>query len=158
MTFYDQLPAFIGVVVGAGMSFAATYWMDRTGWRRNHSIRWDERRLSAYLDYSNAVKDLVTIAGRLASNQPLESGMGPLDRTSENLDKLSAAEERRTVVSETLRLFADVVLQTATVQAGLWFVTSDDDSEHDQQLRFIPRMSHATRIRLNGRTTSCPSA
>jgi hypothetical protein len=34
MAFYDQLPAFIGVVVGAGMSFAATYWMDRTGWRR----------------------------------------------------------------------------------------------------------------------------
>lgn len=105
--FYNQLPALIGVVVGAGISFAATWWMARMGWRRDQSIRWDERRLSACLDYSNAVKELVTIADRLASNQPLESGIGPLERTSENLDKLAAAEARRTVVSETLRLFAD---------------------------------------------------
>jgi hypothetical protein len=107
MGLYNQLPALIGVVVGAGMSFAATWWMARMGWRRDQSIRWDERRLSAYLDYSNAVKELVTIADRLASNQPLESGIAPLERTAENLAKLAAAEARRTVVSETLRLFAD---------------------------------------------------
>jgi hypothetical protein len=113
MGLYDQLPAFIGVVVGAGMSFAATYWMDRTGWRRDQSTRWDERRLSAYLDYGNAVKELVTIADRLASNQPLESGIAPLERTPENLDKLAAAEARRTVATETLRLFADPDTGTA---------------------------------------------
>lgn len=113
MGFYDQLPAFIGVVVGAGMSFTATWWMARIGWQRDQSIRWDERRLSAYLDYSNAVKELVTIADRLAANQPLESGIEPLGRTSENLDKLAAAEARRTVISETLRLFADLDTGTA---------------------------------------------
>jgi len=55
----------------------------------------------------------VAIADRLASNQPLESGIGPLELTSENLDKLAAAEARRTVVSETLRLFADPDTGTA---------------------------------------------
>lgn len=95
------------------MSFTGTYWMARAGWRRDQSIRWDERRLSAYLDYSNAVKELVTIADRLASNQPLESGVEPLEHTSENLGKLAAAEARRSVVSETLRLFADSDTGTA---------------------------------------------
>jgi hypothetical protein len=108
MALYDQLPTLIGVVVGGGMTFAATYWVDRTGWRREQAVRWDERRLSTYLDYSNAVKELVTIAARLASSQPLESGIEPLENTAENLDKLDAAENRRTVASDALRLFADL--------------------------------------------------
>ena len=154
MGFYDQLPAFIGVVVGAGMSFAATYWMDRTGWRRNQSTRWDERRLSAYLDYSNAVKELVTIADRLASSQPLESGIGPLERTSENLDKLAAAEARRTVVSETLRLFADPDTGTAAREMTrcawhlCWLAREAPDGDRSewkralQRLRGCPRRLH----------------
>lgn len=113
MTFYDQLPALIGVVLGSGMTFSATYWVDRTRWRREQTIRWDERKFSIYLDYSNAVKDLVTIAARLATNEPLESGIGPLERTAENFDKLDAAEARRTLASEALRLLVDPDTGTA---------------------------------------------
>lgn len=113
MTFSNQLPALIGVVLGSGMTFAATYWVDRTRWRREQIVRWDERRFSIYLDYSNAVKELVTIAARLATNQPLESGIGPLENTAENFDKLDAAEARRTVASEALRLVVDPDTGTA---------------------------------------------
>jgi len=113
MAFYAQLPALIGLVIGAGMTFAATYWVDRTGWRREQAVRWDKQRLSTYLDYSNAVKELVTVAARLAADQPLESGIEPLENTAENLDKLAAAEARRTVVSDALRLFADPDTGTA---------------------------------------------
>lgn len=47
-TFIDQLPALIGVVIGALGTFWVTSATDRIRWRREQLTRWDERRLEAY--------------------------------------------------------------------------------------------------------------
>ena len=95
------------------MSFTATYIVERLNWRRNQIIRWDEQRLAAYGDYSQAVKDLVAIASRVAAGRGFEPGLEPLAPTEDNLGLLAQAEARRTRASETLRLLTDVESMTA---------------------------------------------
>jgi hypothetical protein len=89
---------------------------ERASWLRNQSVRWDERRLSAYADYSHAVKDQVALASRLAAGRGLDSRVEPLEPSQENLAKLAEAEARRTQVSETLRLLADAETMRAASQ------------------------------------------
>jgi hypothetical protein len=113
MSLWNQILPLVGVVVGAFMSFSATYFVERTRWRRERAVRWDERRLSAYTDYSYAVKGAVALASRIAAGRGLESGPGPLTSSEENLAKLAEAEASRSVASETLRLFADLDTGTA---------------------------------------------
>lgn len=113
MSLSSEVFTLVGVILGASTSFAATYLVERFSWRRNQTVRWDERRLAAYVDYSNSVKNIVTLATRLASNEILDSGVGPLERTPENFERLTHAEVRRTNASDTLRLFGDVDTMTA---------------------------------------------
>lgn len=100
--------ALAGVVVGALLSFSATYFIDRTRWRRERAVRWDERTLAAYADYSQVVKEVVALASRIATGRGLDSTPGPLAPTEKNLAKLAQAEANRSVASETLRLLTDV--------------------------------------------------
>jgi len=102
-----EIAALVGVVLGATLSFAATYMADRASWLRNQAVRWDERRLSAYADYSFAVKDTVALAARLAAGRGLDTSFEPLDSDQDNISKLAEAGARRTMASETLRLLAD---------------------------------------------------
>lgn len=97
MDLLNQVLPLVGVVVGAFMSFSATYFMERTRWRRERAVRWDERRLSAYTDYSYAVKEVVALASRIAAGRGLESGLRPLASSEENLAKLAEAEASRSV-------------------------------------------------------------
>jgi len=50
----DQLPALIGVAVGTVGTIVATGLADRSRWRRRQSVRWDERRLDAYVAFARA--------------------------------------------------------------------------------------------------------
>jgi hypothetical protein len=102
-----EIAALAGVVFGAVLSFAATYAAERASWLRNQTVRWDERRLSAYADYSHAVKDQVALASRIAAGRGLDSRVEPLESSQDNLAKLAETEERRTRASETLRLLTD---------------------------------------------------
>ncbi|SRR6266700_4927468 len=103
----NQVLPLVGVVVGALMSFGMTSFAERTRWRRERTVRWDERTLSAYADYSHAVKEVVALASRIATGRGLESGPAPFAPTEENLAKLAEAEASRSVASETLRLLTD---------------------------------------------------
>ena len=73
-----EIAALAGVVLGSVLSFAATYGAERATWLRKQAVRWDERRLSAYADYSHAVKDQVAVASRIAAGRGLDSGVEPL--------------------------------------------------------------------------------
>ena len=97
----------VGVVLGAALSFSATYAAERASWLRNQAVRWDERRLSAYADYGNAVKEQVALASRIAGGRGLDHKPEPLQPSPDNLSKLADAEARRTLMAETLRLLAD---------------------------------------------------
>ncbi|MFV2102973.1 hypothetical protein [Micromonospora sp. LOL_024] len=60
-----QLPALLGVLVGAVGTILATSLTDRSRWRRSQTVRWDERRLDAYAEFARVLKEVHTIASRM---------------------------------------------------------------------------------------------
>ncbi|MFD9323698.1 hypothetical protein ACFWDQ_39720 [Streptomyces sp. NPDC060053] len=66
--FLQQLPALIGVVVGALGSYLAIVRSDGARFRRESAARWEERRLSVYGDYARALKRSVNLTYRVASH------------------------------------------------------------------------------------------
>ena len=116
MTFSAEISGLVGVTIGAILSFTATFISERANWRRNQGVRWDERRLTAYSDYSYAVKDMVALAGAIAAGKGLDTSYEPLDPSQENLAKLAESARRRTIVAETLRLLTDAETMAAAGQ------------------------------------------
>ena len=51
-----QLPALIGVVLGALTSYLATSASERRRWRREQYVRWDDRRVTVYAEYADSLK------------------------------------------------------------------------------------------------------
>jgi hypothetical protein len=64
-TFLGQLPALVGVLVGALASYLVTVATERRRWRRSMDTRWDERRVVAYAEYATAVKAMFDLVLRL---------------------------------------------------------------------------------------------
>jgi hypothetical protein len=76
---------------------------ERRKWRREQTIRWDERRVSAYMEYAHAIKKVISISSQLAAQKghPVEHHfMAP----EYGLTNLAAAEEARTVCWEAVLL------------------------------------------------------
>jgi hypothetical protein len=66
--FMQQLPALIGVVIGALGSYLAIVRGDQARFRREREARWEERRLAVYTDYARVLKKTVTLTYRVASH------------------------------------------------------------------------------------------
>ncbi|MET9129184.1 hypothetical protein [Streptomyces antibioticus] len=66
--FIQQLPALIGVVIGALGSYLAIVRSDGARFRRETAARWEERRLAVYADYARALKKSVNLTYRVASH------------------------------------------------------------------------------------------
>jgi hypothetical protein len=114
MSLVDQLPALIGVIVGAGLSFTSTTVVERGRWRRGQAVRWDERKLTAYAEFGNAVKDMVLLANRIAGGRGLNEHPQPLAPDPENLTALAEAAAKCSLLNEQLRLLADEDTITAS--------------------------------------------
>lgn len=109
----DQLPALIGVVLGAVGAMASASLTDRLRWRREQEVRWDQRRLEAYLVFASTLKEIHDLAFRLsAANRP-GSHRSPSDREA-TLPLIAQANTRKTKDWESLLLLAD----EQTVAAG----------------------------------------
>ena len=67
-SFVQQLPALIGVVIGASASYLAGAATERARWRREQASRWDEKRAQAYADYGYAIKNVYVQCRRIADN------------------------------------------------------------------------------------------
>ncbi|MFE6617941.1 hypothetical protein [Streptomyces sp. NPDC057740] len=65
--FIQQLPALIGVVIGALGSYLVVVRGDQMRFRREQAARWEERRLAVYSDYARSVKQTITLAYRVAA-------------------------------------------------------------------------------------------
>ena len=111
----QQLPALLGVVVGVLATWVATARADRARWRRDQSVRWDEKRLAAYTEYSHAVKQMISAATRLQDQRGVAgSGAPPPDAQAAlaaGEAALAAAEDERTVKWESVLLLgsSDVI-------------------------------------------------
>jgi hypothetical protein len=108
-----QLPALLGVLLGAFSTIIAAAVNDRLRWRRSISFRWDEARLAAYADYARAVKGCYTVATRVAASRQPTLSPSPLDPDTGRL-RLADAHDERTKAWESMLLLGD----PAAVQAA----------------------------------------
>lgn len=84
--FVQQLPALIGVVIGALGSYVAVALGDRARFRREQASRWQDRRLTAYSDYARSVKTTVSALFRVAAhlgNDPHPHSLTPEDAAAQ---------------------------------------------------------------------------
>ncbi|MEW2046686.1 hypothetical protein [Streptomyces sp. NPDC005476] len=133
--FLQQLPALLGVVVGALGSYAAVVRSDRARFRRERSARWEERRLSVYSDYARTLKASVNLTYRVAAhfgNDPHPHPMSPQE--AEPL--LAQATDRRDPSGEALIMLGS---RDAVERARVWVRVVMDmerflrDGTHDPQ-------------------------
>lgn len=102
-SFLQQLPTLVGVLIGAGATYAGTSATERARWRRVQSVRWDEKRVNAYAEYAHALKQVISVSLRLAT---LRDAHPDDDRfpSDDDIAALDAAEEQRTMKWETVLL------------------------------------------------------
>ncbi|MGW3788441.1 hypothetical protein ACWD5Z_27940 [Micromonospora chokoriensis] len=108
----SQLPALLGVVVGALGTGLATFLSTRSQWRRSQVVRWDERRLEAYSEFSHVLKEIQAVSLRVlatAAGDKYRSGLN----TAEALPRLADADIRHTLVWEKLLLLGDATTVAA---------------------------------------------
>ncbi|NKY52458.1 hypothetical protein [Nocardia vermiculata] len=75
----QQMVAILGVVIGAGATYAATMITERTKWRRSQAARWDDKRLAAYNDYAQVLRRYSDVAFRLSAARGYQTISQPLD-------------------------------------------------------------------------------
>jgi hypothetical protein len=105
----QQLPTLIGVAVGAVASFATTATIERSRWKRQQKVRWDDRRMAAYADYGNAVKNVIQLSCRVLAAQGLPANVDPLPGEA-GLQQLAAAELERAARWEAVLLLGSRML------------------------------------------------
>src|SRR4051794_35168805 len=130
--FLQQLPALIGVVIGALGSYLAVVRGDRARFRRERAARWEERRLAAYVDYARALKRSVTLTYQIASHLGYDPHPHPLS-LAEAEPRLAEAMAARDPAWEALLLLGspDVVEKSRT-----WVLTLIDMEQ------FVRRDTH----------------
>ncbi|MGW8374368.1 hypothetical protein [Streptomyces sp. ODS28] len=114
--FLQQLPALVGVVIGALGSYLAVMHGDRARFRREQRARWEERRLTAYGDYARSLKATVSLLYRVSAH--LGNDPHPQPRTPEDAaPSLAEASERRDLAWEQVLLLGSPEVADA---ARLW--------------------------------------
>ncbi|MFI6870847.1 hypothetical protein [Nocardia sp. NPDC050406] len=99
----QQLLTLLAVVLGAGSTFAATTLTERAKWRRSQDTRWDDKRLAAYSEYANALKQYVQVSYRLAAARGYPAVAQPIE-TEAGLRALADAEAEKTIKWEAVLL------------------------------------------------------
>lgn len=79
ISFLDQFPALIGVVIGAAGSYLATSHTENARWRREQRVRWDAERRKAYSEYAHTVNRLTTQHGRIAAARGIKNNFMPIE-------------------------------------------------------------------------------
>src|SRR5215207_2788783 len=69
-----EMIALLGVVLGAVIAGGISILQARDARRHDAQMRWQERKLAAYLDYGRAVKGMVQALRELAVSKGLASG------------------------------------------------------------------------------------
>jgi len=103
----QQLPALIGVVVGAFASYVVATAMERRRWQRQQSTRWDIKRAEAYVDYGNAVKNVFYKCGSIANSRGLGWVYEEIDE-NDALSELGRLASERSAKWESLLLLGDM--------------------------------------------------
>jgi hypothetical protein len=108
-----QVLTIAGVLLGSAATFVVTSATERTRWRRAQAARWDDRRLLAYSEYANAVKQMVRLCRRIAETKGLLSTGQAIDLDAAFV-ALAEAETQRAAQWETVLLLGE----PATISAA----------------------------------------
>lgn len=117
--FIQQLPALIGVVIGALGSYLAILRGDQARFRREQAARWEERRFTVYADYARTLKKSITLAYRLAAHYGNDPHPHPLT-PEEAQPMLGEATVARDPAGEALILLGSPAV---VERARVWVVT-----------------------------------
>jgi hypothetical protein len=135
---WNQAFTLIGVLVGTVGTILATTAADRSRWRRSQSVRWDERRLQAYMDYARALKEAAAIAHRMTAHARPGAKVFPIERDAA-VAQLAEIDLRRTAQWEAVLMLGD---ETTVNASGEWreavrdlvFVSQEEPFDHDRWL------------------------
>jgi hypothetical protein len=136
--FLNQLPAILGVIVGALGTLLVTNFTDKARWRRDQAVRWDTRRLDAYVALAAIVKEIHAVALRVSAPHRRYSKSRPIDR-EQAIELLDEANARRTKAWESILLLGDEATVAAArvwqdaVGAEEYLCTSDSIDETEWQ-------------------------
>lgn len=100
--FLSAVPALIGVLVGV----IAAGWNDRIRWRRSQEIRWDERRIEAYMEYARTIKKIHLTALAMVDPSSAHNVTEPIDHET-GIEMIAQAEAERATAWEPMLLLAD---------------------------------------------------
>lgn len=98
-----QLPALIGVIIGAVGSYVAVALGDRSRFRREQSAQWRAQRLVTYTDYSRALKVTVSVTFRASAHLGNDPNPHPLT-PDEAAERLRSAYDARDIGWEAMLL------------------------------------------------------
>lgn len=101
-----QVLTIAGVLLGSAATFVVTSATERNRWRRAQSARWDDKRLLAYSEYANAVKQMVRLCRRIAETKGLLATGQPTDLDAA-FTALAEAETERAARWETVLLLGE---------------------------------------------------
>ncbi|MDG4765434.1 hypothetical protein O7632_15210 [Solwaraspora sp. WMMD406] len=131
MSLLDHLPTILAVAVGGVLTYVGTGLTERSRWRRELGVRWDERRLAAYTEFAATAKRIALLSSRVLACRGLITSISPIGR-DEGLALLGQAESDRSVRFESILLLADGPTITAAqaLTETLWrlegFATGDE--------------------------------
>ncbi|MCW8116374.1 MULTISPECIES: hypothetical protein [Streptomyces violaceoruber group] len=145
--FLQQLPALMGVVIGALGSYLAVVRSDRARLRRESEARWEERRLAVYSDYARTVKTSVTLTYRVAAHLGNDPHPHPLT-PREAAPAQAEATVARDPAGEALLLLGS---KDMVDKARVWVVAV---MEMERFLREETRDPDAWRAMLEGQRTA----
>lgn len=113
MSFASQVLTLVGVLIGALTTYLATTSAERARHRWSLETRWDERKLSAYIEYMALVKETQR-AARKAREAAAQS-----EARREALSDMEVAEQKRSLAFESLVLLAEPSAVTAAHKVNL---------------------------------------
>jgi hypothetical protein len=115
-SFLQQLPTLVGVLIGAMATYAATSAAELARWRRAQSVRWDEKRANAYMEYAHSLKQVIYLALRLAVLRDSRSN-DAMVLDADEVGELNEAEVQRTIKWEAVLLLGS---NEAVIAARNW--------------------------------------
>ncbi|GAQ60245.1 hypothetical protein [Streptomyces scabiei] len=118
-SFVQQLPALLGVVIGAFGSYLVVMRGEQVRFRRERESRWEERRLAVYADWARTVKQSVTLTYRVASHLGNDPHPHPLS-PEEAAPLMAEATAARDPSGEALLLLGS---REVVEKARAWVVT-----------------------------------
>jgi hypothetical protein len=105
-SFVQQLPALVGVLIGALSTYFVGSAMERSRWERQQSARWDEKRIQAYADYGYALKNEYIACLRVVGYRHGDSRFERID-LDEALTEIRQLSAERTAKWESVLLLGN---------------------------------------------------